>query len=364
MIEALVIQKEPREGLIALLRDLLGSGKVKGIIALGRDIDGVTRYTMVTDPGRIADLDPLYPVMPANLGRELSRLTTSSSFRDPVAVVMRPCELRGFVEAIKRKQGTRENIIVISHTCAGVFPLKAIEAGTSEGPPHAYQNALAKGEILESVRPACQSCSEFVPYGADVALEALGKKDESLFLLHSEKARSIARDIVGIHEPREFERSIIESVRRRRKEAWARLSSGIVDKKGLEGLVRLFGRCIGCHACSDACPICYCTLCNFESSSSEYGPADFEREAGKRGGVRVPPGTVYFHLGRMAHMSLSCVACGSCQDVCPTGIPVSLLFKKVGEQAQHTFGYTPGRDPGQPIPVITFEKEEFLDVEG
>lgn len=363
MVEALVMQMEPREGLLILLKSLLESGKVKGVIALARDSDGSLAYAIVTDADKIADLDPLFPLMPANLGRELSRITSRGSFPEQLAVVARPCELRGFTEAIKRQQGSRARLIFISHTCRGVFPLKSAVSGkVAESLPE-YWDSLPEGEVLSSLRPACQACAEFVPYNADMTLELMGKGAESVFLLHTEVAVSISKDIEGVHEQRELDLVAIERSRKKRSEAWSRLSGDIVDERGLEGLVRLFGKCVGCHACSDACPICYCTLCTFESPSSEYGPMDYERELHKRGAVRVPPGTLYFHLGRMTHMSLSCVACGSCQDVCPTDIPISLVFKKAGEAAQRTFNYTPGIDPKQAIPVVAFEKEEFLDVE-
>jgi len=87
-----------------------------------------------------------------------------------------------------------------------------------------------------------------------------------------------------------------------------------------------------------------------------------EAQLDVKGGVRVPTGTVLFHIGRMGHMAVSCVACGSCQDVCPTNIPVALLFKKVGEAVQARFNYVPGRDVKERQPINTFQPIEFKEM--
>ena len=79
--------------------------------------------------------------------------------------------------------------------------------------------------------------------------------------------------------------------------------------------------------------------------------------------MRVPPNTIYYHLGRLTHVALSCVGCGSCEDVCPADIPLSIIYKKVGEAVQRMFDYLPGRDVEEEIPLKTFELQELSDVE-
>jgi formate dehydrogenase subunit beta len=131
---------------------------------------------------------------------------------------------------------------------------------------------------------------------------------------------------------------------------------------GLRGLVDTFGRCIGCHGCKTVCPICYCQLCHFDSHNCEREVDYFEGELRRKGGTRVPPDTVFFQLGRMAHMAISCVGCGMCTDVCPADIPVSTIFSKVAASAQATFDYRPGRDLAEEIPLRTFREEELIQV--
>ena len=131
---------------------------------------------------------------------------------------------------------------------------------------------------------------------------------------------------------------------------------------GLRGLIHTFGRCIGCHGCKTVCPICYCQLCHFDSHDCEREVDYYEAELRRKGGLRVPPDTVFFQLGRMAHMAISCVGCGMCTDVCPADIPVSTIFSKVAAAAQATFDYEPGRDLEEEIPLRTFSEDEFAQV--
>jgi formate dehydrogenase subunit beta len=65
----------------------------------------------------------------------------------------------------------------------------------------------------------------------------------------------------------------------------------------------------------------------------------------------------------LTHISISCVACGACDDVCPVDIPVAGIFKKVGESVQKMFEYVPGKDIDEDIPLVAYKKEEFSDVE-
>jgi len=86
-------------------------------------------------------------------------------------------------------------------------------------------------------------------------------------------------------------------------------------------------------------------------------------ELHKRGGVRIPPGSITFQIGRMIHIGLSCVGCGMCSDVCPADIPVASIFRKAGKAVQDVFKYIPGKDVEDKIPVTTFEEEELTSVE-
>ena len=132
---------------------------------------------------------------------------------------------------------------------------------------------------------------------------------------------------------------------------------------GLDKLLDTFSKCINCHNCMRVCPICYCQQCFFDSDNMSFSFDDYLKRAEITGGLRLPPETLLFHIGRMLHMSLSCVSCGACEDACPMSIPVAQVFSLVADRNQEAFGYVPGRSLDEPLPLRVYEEEEFEEVE-
>jgi formate dehydrogenase subunit beta len=365
MTKILVINKGAEEGLKHLLKSLLESGKVKGVFTL-RKIDerGSVAYSMITDPGMLDDAVPLYPIMPNNAGQLLSKLTMKGEVKEPVAVVVRPCEMRAFTELEKLQKGFANNILFISMTCGGVLSNKLM----AEGKPvdqSGYWKGVKAGEMVPDLRPACRACEHFLPVRADMSVALIERDDMdekcSVFLL-TEKAVEFGKDIDG--EVSEEDYGVPSSYLEKRKEERKKLfAEHGIKGTGLDGLIETFGRCIGCKGCRAVCPICFCQSCTFDLQDSDYRPLKWESDLKAKGGLRVPPNTIYYHLGRLSHMALSCVGCGSCEDVCPVGIPLAIIYNKVGDSLQAMFNYLPGRDVDEEIPLKTFESKEFSEVE-
>jgi formate dehydrogenase subunit beta len=354
----------PEEGLKRLLRSLLESKRVSAVFVLTRVENGRLAYALITDPDMVAKCAPLHPLMPVNLGQVLNRFTMMGPPPEPIAVVIRPCELRAFVETVKRRMSHMENLFFISYTCGGVFTLKSsIDSDIEERVP-GYWEGVRANEIGGELRATCQSCVEFLPYTADVTVRVVDGSGDFRTIADTERGRVLIAGLGFEEGEDELNNERITSLLAKRTAMREEIFVSRAAKPGLGGLVEQFGKCIGCHACRQACPICYCNLCTFESNIFEKRPADHRRELEEKGGTRLPPDTVFFHVGRMMHMAVSCVACGSCGDVCPVSIPVAVDFKRVGETLQKTFGYEPGKDVKQPVPVGTFEPEEFAYIEG
>ena len=371
MLEGLKINKGAEEAVRDLLRSLLESGRVSGVLALGRTGggNGGVAYSLFTDPdafGADGVALPLLPFMPANAGGLLSRLTLKGPLAEPVAVVVKPCELRAFIELVKRNQGSPDNLLLISSTCGGVYPLEVGANDALEERLPGYWEAVKQGELDSDIRPTCRACVHFVPDNADITVALLGEADldtQCALYLNTEKGAAFIEgleDLQGTPLLGELEAEPIQRSRDQRaayrEELFARVEAG------LEGLIRTFGRCIGCHACKTVCPICYCSLCYFDSQDCEYRPEVYETELERKGGLRLPPNTIFFQLGRLAHVSVSCVGCGMCTDVCPADIPLSTIFSKVGDSVQALFDYQPGRDVTEEVPLMTFEEEELVQV--
>ncbi|RLF29460.1 MAG: coenzyme F420 hydrogenase [Thermoplasmata archaeon] len=369
MVKALKINKDSEQAVIDLLKLLLEDNRIKGVLTLKKiNKKGDVAYTLITRPDELDDAVPFYPLMPINAGKLLSRFTLKGKTREPIIAVVKPCELRGFIELVKRNQGNLENLFFISSTCGGVYPIKMAVDGVVKNNLSRYWDAVKKNENAADLRPACKGCEEFIPYTADMTVDLIGKNDldkQCVILLNTKNGEQLVRNIkLGEFIEGELDKEKLDKLRVKREKEKKKIFDEINAKiNGIDGLIDIFGRCIGCHGCMRVCPICYCKLCEFESPDSEYTPSNYELELKKRGGLRVPPGILYYQLGRLTHVSISCVGCGSCEDVCPVNIPLTSIFKKVGESVQELFNYIPGRNLEEDIPLITFEKEEFAEIE-
>ena len=97
--------------------------------------------------------------------------------------------------------------------------------------------------------------------------------------------------------------------------------------------VREFDRCIRCYACRQVCPGCYCTTCMFERDDGLW--VDI--------GIEVPQKHM-FHLGRALHLAGRCVECDECERVCPMGLPLSLLNRRLVREVETLYGHRGGRE--------------------
>ncbi len=368
MTTILKMNQGVRAAIKDFLRHLLETGAVHAVFTLRKqDSPNVVSYSLIADPEKLDEATPFYPVMPGNAGGLLSRITLNESFKDPVAAVLRPCELRAFVELVKRQQGNPANIVTISSICAGVSPLKASAQWESDQQVDEYWSAISNGELPPNIRDSCRICEHPVPMGADIVVPVAGEEEidsKCSFLLNSEKGAKLAEGMPGEIGETEQEVKEVEQIRSFREKQRSELATELEKTvAGLERVIETFASCTSCHGCRAVCPICYCQLCEFDSSRSELKAQVVETELRKRGGIRIPPGTLAFHIGRLAHMAISCVGCGMCSDVCPAEIPVSSVFWKVGKAVQELFDYTPGRSVEEAIPITVFEEDELCEVE-
>ena len=86
----------------------------------------------------------------------------------------------------------------------------------------------------------------------------------------------------------------------------------------MEKLMNYLGNCVNCYNCRVACPVCYCRECVFTTDVFDHEPAQYLRWAKRKGALKMPTDTVFYHLTRMAHMSAACIGCGQCPTPAPT----------------------------------------------
>jgi len=354
-----------REGILDFIKQVLGKGCFDAVLIPAKVPGGDSfTYLLIRDESLLENAYPLPPVMSVQGAKVLSSLTGHGKGRKRIAALIRPCEVRATVELFKLGQVDLENVILISIDCPGVLPLadwvkdpKKTEAAFSE---------LLKGSDIEGVRPICQICDKFsITGGEDLHIGTIGMKDSLLLIPNSPKGKSIL-DNLGIQVVQDISDwqsrvgALTANRKKKREQAHKELK---FRATGLDNLLNTFSTCINCHNCMRVCPICYCRQCFFDSDNMKFSFEDYLNRAEMMGGLRLPPETLLFHIGRMLHMSLSCVSCGACEDACPTSIPIAQVFSLVGNKNQEEFGYVPGRSIYEPLPLRAYREEEFEEVE-
>jgi len=363
-MSSIIIDTSASRGVTGLLKFLLESGKIDAALTMRNDPENNTYdFGLITDASNLDEAVPLIPVMTVNAGQVLSSISIS---RKKIAAVLKPCELRAFVELVKREKGSLENLLTISYTCGGVFPLDTVITGQIKELLPKYRKTILNGEIPVNTRDTCRACEHFIPMNADITVSVIGECEPGVgcvMHLNTERAVEFTEGFGGERSDRKFDPSTLKKTLDARLAEKEKLFASVTkDGPGLDRLLDTFGKCVGCHGCSSVCPICYCLLCDFESANFDYNLPYFEEHLSRKGALRLPPDTIFFHLGRLTHMSFSCVGCGMCSDVCPVDIPVAAMFKKTGEKTAALFDYLPGRDVEESIPVMVYKEEEFPDI--
>ena len=354
------------EGILDFIKQALSKGCFDAILTPVKVPAGDSfAYLLIQNESFLKDAHPLSPVMPVQGARAISSITKLGKGRRMIAAVMRPCEVRAAIELFKLGQAEMENVILISIDCPGALPLADWLKDQRKG-EDTFKRLLEQWNG-EAVRPVCQICDKFsTPGSEDLHIGILGVKDGSVLLIpHSSKGEDVL-DKLGISPKEDVSgwtdrvSELTEERRERRGQAQKELEAQVV---GLDKLLETFSNCINCHNCMRVCPICYCRQCYFDSDKMKFAFEDYLMRAEKQGGLRLPPETLLFHIGRMLHMSLSCVSCGTCEDACPMSIPVAQVFSMIADRNQEAFQYVPGRSREEPLPLRVYQEEELQEVE-
>lgn len=349
------------------LARLLESGTLQAIYVPLEDGSGAVLPALVTDPARLTLANPLAPVMPINGARAVSALTGKKA-PGRIGAVLRPCEIRALIELVKLQQASLEDLTLIGIDCPGTFEVpRYMErrsqpgAGLEEilGAAREGRDPGADGLVL---RTACRTCLHPTPDQAGIRLELFGLDPAPGLAI--EMPDDLATQLGYASASSAGERpAAVEKVVAAHQAAREKELAGIHAQMSANGgLPSLFNTCIRCHNCMTACPICYCKTCLFKSASFDHKPEHYLSMAERRGALRMLSDALLFQLTRMNHMSASCVSCGMCTSACPSEIPVGLIFSAVGSQVQAAFGYEPGRSLEDPLPLVTFQANEWTEV--
>jgi len=352
-------------------RSVLESGDMKAILApLRLQMKNTVMPVLVSDPERLKDADPLAPAFPMNTAKVVSRLTHKPA-GGKTAAVLRPCEIRAFVELVKLKQGKTDEIVIIGADCPGAYGnrdyLRFVAENGTESTMKFYRDSLS-GKDREELSSACKSCEFPIPEGADLLIGLLGLDTEKQLMIQAltRKGEELLGklDLPEIEEP-PGRKAAVESLIARRKAYRDKMfaeTAQAVDSIGK--LSEYLADCVNCYNCRVACPVCYCKECVFVTDVFDHDPSQYLKWAERKGAVKMPTDTLFYHITRLAHMSTACVGCGQCSNACPNDIRLAELFRTVAYRTQKAFDYQAGRSLEEAPPLSVFREAEFAEVVG
>ncbi|MBW1777635.1 MAG: 4Fe-4S dicluster domain-containing protein [Deltaproteobacteria bacterium] len=337
-------------------------------------VKGSVMPTLVTDPDQLDGVDPLAPAFPLNAARVVSRLTRKP-MGGKVVAVLRPCEIRAFIELVKLNQGSTEELILVGVDCLGAYSNADYYRLAGENPREIterfYQNVLGgKGTQMDGVdiTAACKACEHPIPDQADLVVGLYGVDTQSGLYVEGKTPKG--EDLIqrlglpAAETPPSREGAIGALVAERtayRDKMFAdtREAAGSLDQ-----MAEYFSHCINCYNCRVACPVCYCKECVFVTDVFYHEPAQYLKWSRRKGVIKMPTDTVFYHLTRLAHMSTACVGCGQCSNACPNDIPVMEVFRTMAHRTQQAFEYEAGKSLEEKPPLSDFREAEFEEVVG
>jgi coenzyme F420-reducing hydrogenase delta subunit/ferredoxin len=259
-------------------RKLLAEGTVKVVIGYGERGPLLVR--------RPDDADRLVwnNRCTANLAMYLKRKEVKTLGRP--AIVVKVCDERSLVVLEKESQFERKDLHVIGMACAG----------------------------MEQSR--CSHCAVRTPRFADTKIGQVAEQPADL-------------------KPGKLD-LLMELSRAERMAFW----------------VSEFDRCVKCYACRQVCSMCYCERCIVDKNQ----PISIDPAPGTKGNFA-------WHIARAFHLAGRCIGCGACTQACPVGIDLGLLNMQLARAAKKHFGYEAGVEPSAELLIGAFsqqDKEEFI----
>ncbi|NTU47433.1 MAG: 4Fe-4S binding protein [Syntrophobacteraceae bacterium] len=370
-----VKDRNPVASLQGFLKAMLRDGNLGALmVAQHLPMKGTVMPTLVTDPEMLEGADPLAPVFPINAAKVVSRLTRRPAGAE-VAVVLRPCEIRAFIELVKLKQGSADEVILVGVDCLGAYGnldyARFIGDDSADSTLRYYESIRAgRGTACGDfdISPACKACEFPIPENADILIGLVGMDLEESLLVkaNTPKGESLLQRLSLPASPEPEGRkaavaALLDQRRAYRDQMFLETSAATSD---LQKLMDYLGNCVNCYNCRVACPVCYCKECVFVTDVFDHEPAQYLRWAKRKGILKMPTDTVFYHITRLAHMSTACIGCGQCSNACPNNIPVMELFRTIASFTQKAFHYEAGRSLEDEPPLSVFREKEFSEVTG
>ena len=290
-------------------------------------------------------------------------------------MVLRSCEIRAFIELVKLKQGCMDEVLVVGIDCLGacsnVDYLRFAGDDGADATIRFYENALAGKNTADDsfdLSAACRACEHPIPENADVMIGLIGVNINDYLLLktNTPKGKELLEKLKlpETTEPEDRKIAIDNLIAGRVAYRDQMFSETSRATSSIKKLTNYLANCINCYNCRVACPVCYCKECVFATDVFDHEPSQYLRWARRKGIIKMPTDTLFYHITRLVHMSTACVGCGQCSNACPNNVPVMELFRTVANNTQQVFNYEAGRSVEDKPPLSVFLEKEFSELTG
>ena len=236
-----------------------------------------------------------------------------------VAVFVKGCDSRGVVRLIQDHQLSKDQVLVIGIPCAGMLDKTKVNDPKQ---PHELP-------LLEK----CLECRYPNPVYADEVLGGVS------VLNQTSKPNGISTEVttvqhVGTLHGQRFEK--VDQLDLLSSEQKLTLWQAYAEK------------CLRCYACRNVCPACNCAECIFDSDKRLWTSK-----------AALPFANSFFVATRTMHTAGRCTECGECERVCPVGIPLMSLNRRLIKTINKTLGsYDAGLDLELPMPLSQLQLAE------
>ena len=204
---------------------------------------------------------------------------------------------RAIIGLMQEGQWTRENLRIVGVSCPGVVDARKLagalgvtldELDQADIVGESVQAAGQTFPLAEMLHTMCQICDRHNPNIEDVHLGApITDEPVDDAFAHVHEMESLSSD-----------------------ERWARFQTEL-------------SRCNLCFACRNACPLCYCTICFADRTQPQWLTSTTE-----------PEDIQFFQIMRTFHLAGRCVGCGACTRACPQGVNLRLFLDKLRLDSQ------------------------------
>ncbi len=249
-------------------------------------------------------------------------------FKDKkVGLVMKGCDSKGVMELLQESLVPRERLVLFGMGCNGTVSVDRVLAKL--GPVSKIESIKGVGATLKIV--------------ADGEEHAMPMQE-----IAQDKCRACTVPNAVVYDHFIGKATVIPEGATPKLPAVMSLLEGLSLSERMSFWKGHMERCIRCHACRNACPMCVCRqVCVADSRDPHWLTQE-----------DTPTQKLFFQLIHAMHLAGRCTGCAECNRSCPVGIPVGALKVQVNRIVNRLFEYSPGMEITDKPPLLGFEPEE------